>query len=155
MRKTFDFSGRSSRSEFWIYAFIVGTVGFVLGFIEGMLWGIPVLSFLFSLALSITGFSVMVRRLHDMGRSGWWVLLNFTVIGALIPLVFALAGSDPHTNQFGSPPRSSKGRRQGGRTKTELEKTEQAAVFPSCGSCGKRMVPGTNFCANCGAPNDR
>ena len=70
-RKSFDFKGRARRTEYWywtLFAIIVNVVAAILdGGEEGLL------TMLVSLILFIPGLSVTVRRLHDIGRSGWWL----------------------------------------------------------------------------------
>ncbi len=58
------------------------------------------------LALTIPWISVMVRRLHDINRSGWWYLINFLpILGGVILLVFTVQAGDPRKNRFGLPPK--------------------------------------------------
>tara|TARA_B100001093_G_scaffold457873_1_gene469901 strand:+ start:2857 stop:3315 length:459 start_codon:yes stop_codon:yes gene_type:complete len=88
--KYFDFSGRSSRSEFWfflmfniLFASIINTVVLYVGSLFGY-WGeliSSVLSIIVSLLFFIPLMSVSARRLHDVGKSGWYALIG------LIPLV--------------------------------------------------------------------
>jgi uncharacterized membrane protein YhaH (DUF805 family) len=77
-----DFSGRASRSEYWWFALFLVVTYIVAAMIsEVAYWVVVVVTFLPSLAAA-------VRRLHDTGRSGWWLLLNFVpVIGFIIVLV--------------------------------------------------------------------
>lgn len=84
------FQGRARRSEYWWFVlFVAGTnlIGSALDMLFG--WAeVGVFGILFSLALLLPGLTVLVRRLHDTGRTGWWALLPF----ALAPLGLA-AGS--------------------------------------------------------------
>lgn len=94
-QRYFDFSGRSSRAAFWYFmAFVIGGLS-LLPFIDGFLFGtgpvplagpwasfgFPVahgpLSALFGLACFIPWLSVSTRRLHDVGRPGWWMYFGF------------------------------------------------------------------------------
>lgn len=161
LRKTFDFGGRSNRTEFWMFALIYGIVQITLQTVEIMLWGVPALAFLLGLVFFLPSLSVTVRRLHDMGRSGWWALFCLTIIGAIIPLVFALAGSDPAANQYGPGPKRIKNRanvlkqkRTRGSSKGDKMKTTSYAAFGECHACGKRQMPGSKFCTQCGAPQE-
>lgn len=75
LRKFFDFKGRARRSEYWWFMLFVVIVSSVFNY-GGLL--IPFLSFVgmfCSLLLIIPQFAAMTRRLHDTGRSGWWVAL--------------------------------------------------------------------------------
>jgi uncharacterized membrane protein YhaH (DUF805 family) len=72
------FSGRAVRSEFWwffLFQIIVMVIASFLG---------DVVSGIVSIALLLPAFSVGARRLHDIGRSGWWQLLTLTGIGVLL-----------------------------------------------------------------------
>ncbi|MCI5067615.1 DUF805 domain-containing protein [Acidovorax sp.] len=72
------FSGRAVRSEFWwffLFQIIVMVIASFLG---------DVVSGIVSIALLLPAFAVGARRLHDVGRSGWWQLLTLTGIGVLV-----------------------------------------------------------------------
>jgi uncharacterized membrane protein YhaH (DUF805 family) len=97
-----DFDGRASRPEFWYFLLFYIVVATVLGAIVVQLAVLVVLIILPPL------FSVMVRRLHDTGRSGWWALfgiipLFFTVV--LLPLACLKGEEGP--NRYGDPPAQS------------------------------------------------
>lgn len=103
-KKYADFNGRSRRSEYWYFVLFNAIIGIVASVIDGVT-GYPVLGTVYGLAALIPGIAVAVRRLHDTGRSGWWYLLVFTIIG-IIPLIiwFATDGT-PGTNEYGSNPK--------------------------------------------------
>ncbi|TJY41720.1 DUF805 domain-containing protein [Cohnella pontilimi] len=66
-----------------------------------------VLSGLYALAILLPSLAVSVRRLHDTGRSGWWLLIGLIpLIGAIILLVFTCQDSQPGDNRYGPNPRS-------------------------------------------------
>ncbi len=75
--KYVGFSGRASRSEFWFWALFTLIAGFITGLLDGLFFGgmgeISPLNSLFSLATFLPGLAVGFRRLHDTGRSGWWI----------------------------------------------------------------------------------
>ncbi|MBP5996707.1 MAG: DUF805 domain-containing protein [Azonexus sp.] len=87
-----DFSGRASRSEYWWWFLFVVLVTAATGIISDKL------SALFSLAFLLPGIAVSVRRLHDIDKSGWFLLLNFIpVIGWVILLYWAVQeGREPN-----------------------------------------------------------
>ena len=70
-RKYFDFKGRARRTEYWCWTLFTITVNIIATIIDGEEGG--VWSALAGLILFIPGLSVTVRRLHDIGRSGWWL----------------------------------------------------------------------------------
>lgn len=71
------FRGRARRSEFWFWVLATILIGFLIGIIERVLGlgsgSSGPLSSLFKLAIFLPGLAVSFRRLHDTGRSGWWV----------------------------------------------------------------------------------
>jgi uncharacterized membrane protein YhaH (DUF805 family) len=105
-----NFSGRAVRSEYWYWTlFVIVLVG-VLGVVDQMLnpgarmGAFSVLNGLVSLALILPGIAVSVRRLHDIDRTGWWLLLGFTVIGALVLIYWACQRGTSGPNRFGPDP---------------------------------------------------
>jgi uncharacterized membrane protein YhaH (DUF805 family) len=70
----FDFQGRARRSVFWWYILVVFILG-IIAYIIDRLLGMQIISGLLSLALLLPNLGVSVRRLHDVGKSGWWILL--------------------------------------------------------------------------------
>jgi uncharacterized membrane protein YhaH (DUF805 family) len=100
--KYVTFSGRSSRSAYWywvLFAFIVAIVATIID----MAIGTRIVSLLATLALLLPGIAVGFRRLHDIGRSGWWILIALIPFGAIVLLVFALQPSEG-PNRFGDRP---------------------------------------------------
>jgi uncharacterized membrane protein YhaH (DUF805 family) len=98
------FHGRSSRSAYWwwyLFTIIVVAVGAVIDVILGT--G-GVVAGLISLAILLPNLAVLVRRLHDAGHSGWWVLIGLLpVIGFITLLVFTLQATKP-ANNWGDAP---------------------------------------------------
>ena len=106
MKKYAVFSGRARRREYWMFTLVNLIIFLVLALIEGFLGSPGVISILYGLAILIPGLAVSVRRLHDIDRSGWWLLIGFVpVIGAVILLVFMLINSKPGENQYGANPK--------------------------------------------------
>ena len=99
-----NFEGRARRKEYWmffLFAFIFSTA---LGIIDGIIGLAPVgVSALFQIAIFVPSIAVGARRLHDVGKSGWWQLLYFVLIIGWIPLIiFLCQDSDIGDNEFGS-----------------------------------------------------
>src|SRR4051812_49802207 len=83
LKKYADFSGRASRSEFWWFFLAQVIVLVVAGMIS------DTLSLIISLGLLLPGLAVGARRMHDIGKSGWFLLLGFIpLLGALILIYF-------------------------------------------------------------------
>ncbi len=60
----------------------------------------------FALAMLIPSIAVAIRRLHDTGRSGWWLLLGLVPLGGFVLLYFFVLDSDPNPNQYGPSPKA-------------------------------------------------
>lgn len=105
-----NFKDRTSRADFW-WAILANLVlGFVVGLICGLLGTLgSLLSTLFSLALLVPGIALWVRRLHDVGKSGWWYLIALTGIGCIVLIIWAAKEGDQGDNQYGPDPTSSFG----------------------------------------------
>ena len=108
------FTGRSRRTEYWTFtlinlaiAIILSVLGAILGSIAGILGSIvSIISMLFSLVMLLPGIAVAIRRLHDTGRSGWWLLIALIpFVGALILIYFLVLDSQPGSNQYGANPK--------------------------------------------------
>jgi len=112
IRNYVGFSGRAHRTEFWMFVLINLVITLVLSFIDGMLglasaeYGMGPLQGLYSLAVLLPSLAVAVRRLHDTGRTGWWLLICLIpLIGAIVLIVFYCLDSQEGDNQYGPNPK--------------------------------------------------
>lgn len=85
LSKYADFRGRASRSEYWYFVLFVIVVALIASVLDVLL-STFVVNALSSLALLLPNLSVVVRRLHDTGRSGYWVLAFYLTIGITLTL---------------------------------------------------------------------
>ena len=106
-----DFSGRARRSEYWYFTLFSSLVSIVFTLVDmslgmsSMEGSFGVFGGLYSLAIFIPSLAVMVRRLHDVGRSGWWYLIIFTGIGAFVFLYWLFKDSEVGGNKWGENPK--------------------------------------------------
>lgn len=102
--KTWSVEGRASRSEFW-WAFLANfLVSIAIGFVGGIIGDGGALSGLYSFAALVPGVCMVVRRLHDVGKSGWFSLVALVpFIGGLILLYFEVQPSEG-ANKYGEIP---------------------------------------------------
>ncbi len=107
------FSGRSRRSEYWYFALFYLIFYAVAAIVDAMAGtfdratGIGIVTGILTLAFLIPSLSVSVRRLHDTGRTGWWLLLALVpVVGAIVLLVFLAQDSAAGANRFGANPKA-------------------------------------------------
>ncbi|MFQ3307133.1 MAG: uncharacterized membrane protein YhaH (DUF805 family) [Candidatus Midichloriaceae bacterium] len=107
-----SFKGRATRAEYWIWIIFSIIVGALMSLIDyysdtyitGGLIGLY--DTIFKLLIFLPSFTVGIRRFHDVNKSGWWILLSFTVIG-LIPVIYWLyfCKSFPENNKYGPVPK--------------------------------------------------
>ena len=106
LRNYAEFEGRAQRMEYWMFILFNLLVLFGIGMIEFLLGLGGILGLLYSLAVITPSIAVSVRRLHDTGRGGWWILIGvIPVLGALILLVFYCIDGEPGDNEYGADPK--------------------------------------------------
>jgi uncharacterized membrane protein YhaH (DUF805 family) len=113
LKKYAIFDGRARRKEYWMFVLWNLIITAVLYFVAAVIVTSTnsqagnILVDLYSFAVLIPGIAVSVRRLHDIGKSGWWFFLAFIpLIGAIILIVWAIQDSKPGNNQYGPNPKS-------------------------------------------------
>ncbi|MDR1141018.1 MAG: DUF805 domain-containing protein [Planctomycetaceae bacterium] len=132
LQKYAVFHGRARRKEYWMFVLFNTGITFAIGFVSGLLMreqGVTIIVFLlpipsrdfglsmgeqsativsniYAFAVLVPGIAVMVRRLHDIGKSGWWLLIVFVpIVGAIVLLIWSIRDSQPGSNQYGLNPK--------------------------------------------------
>jgi len=113
LKKYTVFSGRARRKEYWmfvlfnaIFSFIAVGLDFLFGQIIGRDGGVGLFSILYSLAIALPSLAVAVRRLHDIGKSGWWFFITFVpLVGSIWYLILLATDSQPGENEYGPNPK--------------------------------------------------
>jgi uncharacterized membrane protein YhaH (DUF805 family) len=102
------FNGRARRSEYWYFVLFTVIVQVIAGVLDEVIFrGAGVLGMVISLALLLPGLAVSVRRLHDVGRSGWWLLIGLVpVVGFIVLIVWYVQRGEDGPNRFGPDPRT-------------------------------------------------
>jgi uncharacterized membrane protein YhaH (DUF805 family) len=106
------FEGRAARSEYWYWTLFVLLVAIAADVIDAFAFSsfrsatleLGPLGLISSLALLVPGLAVSVRRLHDIDRTGRWLLLFFTVVGIVLLMVWACFKGTAGPNRFGEDP---------------------------------------------------
>lgn len=99
-----NFSGRASRSEYWLWVLFI-VLGSIVAVIIDEVIGIRLIDPIFALATLLPSIAVAVRRLHDIDRSGWWLLINFIpLIGLIVLIVWFCTSGTEGLNRFGPDP---------------------------------------------------
>ena len=113
MRNYANFNGRAGRPEYWWFTLanlIISVCFLVLSFLLLWMTGdtrytlIFVPMIIYSIAIILPSFAVTVRRLHDIDKSAWWLLLGLIpYIGGIILLILTALKTHPHPNKYGTP----------------------------------------------------
>jgi uncharacterized membrane protein YhaH (DUF805 family) len=113
LSKYVDFTGRARRSEFWyffLFSLLVQVVASILDSILGTDFDTGssgLISTIASLGLFLPSIAVSARRLHDIGKSGWWQLLAIIpIIGWIIVIIWYCTNTKPGANQYGPDPKN-------------------------------------------------
>jgi len=106
-KKFANFGDRSRRKEFWLFWLINCAISYVLQLLTGSLGIVGIIiPALFGLIIIVPAFAVAIRRMHDIGKSGWWVLINcIPLIGTIWFIVLAAKDSEPGSNRWGVCPK--------------------------------------------------
>ncbi len=108
-----NFNGRARRSEYWYYWLFMMIVDIIFSVLSAVLGGVPVLgvllkivTFVVAVAVFIPGLAVSFRRLHDTGRSAWWLFISLIpLVGTIILIVLFVQDSQPGENKYGPCPK--------------------------------------------------
>jgi len=93
-----NFNGRARRSEYWYFFLFNTLISLVLGFIDGLL-DTTIIGSLYSLAVLIPTIAVGVRRMHDVGKSGWFLLIP------IYNIILAVTDGEKGENSYGPDPK--------------------------------------------------
>lgn len=94
-----DFAGRIGRQEYWMFVLFSIIIQVALDIVR-----LDMIGMLVSLGLLLPSLGLGARRLHDIGKSGWWLLLGFIpIIGWIILIVWLATKTDSAANEYGNP----------------------------------------------------
>lgn len=106
-----NFTGRARRKEYWLFVFFNLSIGIILAVVDRTFelsygtYNTGLIESIYSLAVTVPTIAVIVRRLHDTGKSGWNFLLVFTIIGILYVLYLLIKEGDFGLNKYGEDPK--------------------------------------------------
>lgn len=108
------FGGRASRSEFWYWFLFSLLGGLITEMLDLAFFGTSIpsaspLNGIFNLILFLPSLAIEVRRLHDINRTGWWLLIAFTILGIFLLWYWACKKGTDGPNRFGPDPLSGAG----------------------------------------------
>jgi uncharacterized membrane protein YhaH (DUF805 family) len=93
-----NFNGRARRAEYWYFVLFNVIASAIVGFIAGLM-NFGLLSNLYSLAVLLPSIAVAVRRMHDVGKSGWFILIP------IYNFILAVTAGDSGENEYGQDPK--------------------------------------------------
>ncbi|PFM78995.1 hypothetical protein COJ46_15830 [Bacillus sp. AFS077874] len=100
------FSGRARRTEYWMFFLFNAIITIILSILQSIADIDNLLTGIYGLLTILPSLAVGARRLHDSGRSGWWLLIGIIpVIGTIILLIFFCTDSEEGDNRFGANPK--------------------------------------------------
>jgi uncharacterized membrane protein YhaH (DUF805 family) len=106
LKKYAVFNGRARRQEFWMFFLFNFIIGLVLAILEAIVPVIRFIGIIYGLGVLIPYLAVGVRRLHDTGRTGWWLLIGLIpIVGEIVLLIFFVLDSQPGDNKYGPNPK--------------------------------------------------
>ena len=101
-----NFSGRARRSEYWYYVLCYAIISIVINLLSQASSVFAIIGTVVGLALICPTVAVEIRRLHDIGKSGWYLLFNLIpLVGAIILIVWFCKDSEPGDNMYGPNPK--------------------------------------------------
>jgi len=115
LKKYAQFSGRARRQEYWLFQLAVCVVFFATGVLSEIVPSAVgdfafVVAMVAALGLLLPMYAVGVRRMHDIGRSGWWLLVGLVpIIGGIWQLVLLATSGDVGPNRYGPDPKQPEG----------------------------------------------
>jgi len=142
LKKYAVFSGRARRKEYWLFLLFFSVLSFIGGIVDAAFLGyedfddgVSIVGLLLTLVFVVPGIAVLVRRLHDLDKSGWWILPFFIpLVNLILMLAFLTRSGTNGMNRFGTDPLAEKNRQESNVnndfvpkdvTETQLEEIEQ------------------------------
>ena len=136
--KYIEFTGRASRSEYWYFFLFIAILGNCAAVLDAAIAGQSFLSYdeffgpassIYYLLTTLPSISLSVRRLHDVGRSGWWLLIIFTVVGIFLLFFWCFKKGDEGSNHYGNNTLS--GSKDNGSEKTISKSVKYFLIAPA------------------------
>ncbi|MET9687092.1 DUF805 domain-containing protein [Streptomyces sp. NPDC006514] len=107
LKKYAVFSGRARRQEYWMFFLFNLAAAIILLILDGVLGTSPLLYSLYLLAVLLPVLGLTIRRLHDTGKSGWWIFIVLVpVVGFIWFIVLLATAGQTQQNQYGPDPKA-------------------------------------------------
>ncbi|MCX4626452.1 MULTISPECIES: DUF805 domain-containing protein [unclassified Streptomyces] len=107
LKKYTVFSGRARRQEYWMFTLFNLIALIIVAVLDNAIGTYPLLYAIYALAVFLPGLAVGVRRLHDTGKSGWWMFIALVpLVGGIWLLVLMATEGQPQPNEYGQNPKA-------------------------------------------------
>ncbi|MFF4101794.1 DUF805 domain-containing protein [Streptomyces sp. NPDC001903] len=107
LKKYTVFSGRARRQEYWMFFLFNMAAAIILAIVDGALGTYPLLYGIYALAVFLPSLAVAIRRLHDTGKSGWWLFIALVpLIGGIWLIVLMATEGQAQPNEYGPNPKA-------------------------------------------------
>jgi uncharacterized membrane protein YhaH (DUF805 family) len=130
-----EYEGRASRSEYWYFALFNAIISFVASFIDGI-FGASIFSIIYLTVSTVPTIAVGIRRMHDVNKSGWYILIP------IYNLVLLITDSTPGNNNYGP------------NLNRKVNQESDEIIVYQCSDCKKPVQKGAKRCSHCGASFD-
>ena len=167
LRRYAVFDGRAGRPEFWWFQLANLLVVAAIWLLLVAVGASRAILDIYQLAVLLPSLGVSIRRMHDIDRSGWWVLISLIpFVGWILFIVWAASSGTPGQNRFGppvgdvdAPATAFAGQGYQAQYQPPPPATDPQTAPPAtegsaryCARCGSTLTPGATYCGNCGAP---
>ena len=95
-----NFKGRARRREYWMFILVSVIINFILGVLESFLPALKILATVYGFAVTLPAIAVAIRRMHDINKSGWFVLIP------IYNIVLLATEGEKGSNQYGADPKN-------------------------------------------------
>ncbi|MFD7097640.1 DUF805 domain-containing protein [Streptomyces xanthophaeus] len=107
LKKYAEFSGRARRQELWMFVLCNIAVALLVLLVDTLLGANLILYWIYALAVVVPSIALAVRRLHDIGKSGWWYFIGLIpLVGGIWLIVLFATEGQPQANEYGPSPKA-------------------------------------------------
>lgn len=146
LKNIFNFKGRTRRSDFWHVILVNTIISILLELLSGINDFMLILTYIISLVYSICSISLFVRRLHDIGKSGYWYLIQFVpIVNIIFYFVWYTKDSQKGINKYGPNPKETMN------PQDVVNVVDNMVSLHCCSVCGATYNVGDLVCEKCGS----
>lgn len=146
LKNIFNFKGRTRRSDFWHVILVNSTISLLLELLSVNNDFMSIFTYIISLVILVCSISLFVRRLHDIGKSGYWYLIQFVpIISTVFYFVWYTKDSQKGINKYGPNPKETMN------PQDVVNVVDNKVSLNCCSVCGAIYTVGDLVCQKCGS----